>query len=54
MERQAVVGVLFDPVVHLSRLLHRIDVDHGKRQVLQVMEELMAYLGGHSMRLRDR
>ena len=37
VDRQAVVGVFFDPVVHLSGLLHRIDVDYGERQILQVM-----------------
>jgi hypothetical protein len=37
MERQAVVGMLFDPVVRLAGLLHRIDMDHGEREVEQMM-----------------
>ena len=54
MEGQAVVGVLFDLVMRLARLVGRIDMDDDQRQVAQPMQKLVAHFGRDRMRLRDR
>jgi hypothetical protein len=41
-------------MVRFARLVRRIDVDDDQRQIIEVMQQLMADLGRDRMRLRDR
>jgi hypothetical protein len=54
MHRQPVMGMGMNVVMSLAGLIRRIDVDDDERQVIQVMKELVANLGGDRVRPRDR
>ncbi len=45
--------VLFDAMMALAGLVHRVDVDHHERQVIQMVKELVADLGGDCVGLRN-
>src|SRR5262245_39294574 len=53
MRRQAVVDVLGDAMVGFARLVRRVDVNDDERQVVQMMQQLVAHLGGDLVGLRD-
>jgi hypothetical protein len=46
--------VVVDAMMCLAGLIRRIDMNDDKRQVIEVMKELVANLGGDRMRLRNR
>ena len=52
--RQSVVRMRRDPMVPLARLFDRIDMDDDQRHLRERVQQPMAQLGGHRMRLRHR
>ena len=53
VQRQAVMRVLANIVMSFAGMIHRIDVDHDERQVIQLVQEMMPYFGSNRMRAFD-
>jgi hypothetical protein len=51
---QAVVGMRWDLMIMLARLIHRVDVHRDPAEHVNLVEELMAHFFGNGMSLSDR
>jgi hypothetical protein len=51
---QAVVGMRWDLMIMLARLIHRVDVHRDPAEHVNPVEELMAHFFGNGMSLSDR
>jgi len=54
MHGQAVMAVLSNAMVRLAGLIRRVDMDHHQRQVVQVVQQLVADIAGDGVCLGDR